>query len=188
MTHRIRRGETLLVEITEVRVFARRKGDGSDPHAIEAVPVPPDWQGALFRELTPGARLKPVGSAAEMNVLITERAAPAMMPALPVSTRPRHTRSRGFTMIELIVVIVILGVLAAVALPRFTDLRSDAEKAVVEGLVGAVRSAQQLAFAGAVVAGIGYTSPQQMSLISVVRLRFSGGTSPTVALRGKATM
>lgn len=44
MTHRIRRGETLLVEITEVRVFARRKGDGSDPHAIEAVPVPPDWQ------------------------------------------------------------------------------------------------------------------------------------------------
>lgn len=44
MTHRIRRGETLLVEIIEVRVFARRKGDGSDPHAIEAVPVPPDWQ------------------------------------------------------------------------------------------------------------------------------------------------
>ena len=44
MTHRIRRGETLLVEITEVRVFARRKGDGSDPHAIEAVPVPQDWQ------------------------------------------------------------------------------------------------------------------------------------------------
>ncbi|MEX8492496.1 acyl-CoA thioesterase [Sphaerotilus sp.] len=44
MTHRIRRGETLLVEITEVRVFARRKGDGSDPHAIEAVPVPDDWR------------------------------------------------------------------------------------------------------------------------------------------------
>lgn len=44
MTHRIRRGETLLVEITEVRVFARRKGDGSDPHAIEAVPVPADWR------------------------------------------------------------------------------------------------------------------------------------------------
>lgn len=44
MSHRIRRGETLLVEITEVRVFARRKGDGSDPHAIEAVPVPVDWR------------------------------------------------------------------------------------------------------------------------------------------------
>lgn len=92
-----------------------------------------------------------------------------MMSALPVSVRPRRTRSRGFTMIELIVVIVILGVLAATALPRFTDLRSDAEKAVVEGFVGAVRSAQQLAFAGAVAADIGYTSPQQMSLISVVR-------------------
>lgn len=44
MTHRIRRSETLLVEITEVRVFARRKGDGSDPHAIEAVSVPADWR------------------------------------------------------------------------------------------------------------------------------------------------
>ena len=44
MTHRIRRGAALLVEITGVGVFARRKGDGSDPHAIEAVPVPSDWQ------------------------------------------------------------------------------------------------------------------------------------------------
>lgn len=44
MRHVIRRGEATLVEITEVRVFARRKGDGSDPHAIEAVPVPEDWR------------------------------------------------------------------------------------------------------------------------------------------------
>lgn len=44
MRHVIRRGEAVLVEITEVRVFARRKGDGSDPHAIEAVLIPPDWR------------------------------------------------------------------------------------------------------------------------------------------------
>ncbi len=44
MHHLIRRGDTALVEITEVRVFARRKGDGSDPHAIEAVPIPEDWR------------------------------------------------------------------------------------------------------------------------------------------------
>lgn len=44
MQHLIRRGDTSLVEITEVRVFARRKGDGSDPHAIEAVPIPEDWR------------------------------------------------------------------------------------------------------------------------------------------------
>lgn len=44
MRHVIRRGATVLVEVTEVRVFARRKGDGRDPHAIEAVPVPDDWR------------------------------------------------------------------------------------------------------------------------------------------------
>ncbi|MBK6714360.1 MAG: acyl-CoA thioesterase [Burkholderiales bacterium] len=44
MRHSVRRGEDTLCEITEIRVFARRKGDGSDPHAIEAVPVPEDWR------------------------------------------------------------------------------------------------------------------------------------------------
>ncbi|MFM2053375.1 MAG: hypothetical protein RL456_1412 [Pseudomonadota bacterium] len=44
MTHRIRRGETTLVEITEVRVFARRRAGQDDPHAIEAVAVPADWR------------------------------------------------------------------------------------------------------------------------------------------------
>ena len=41
----------------------------------------------------------------------------------------RHSAQRGFTMIELIVVIVILGVLAATALPKFIDMRGDAEQA-----------------------------------------------------------
>jgi 4-hydroxybenzoyl-CoA thioesterase len=44
MKHVIRRADLDLVEVTEVRVFARRKGDGSDPHAIEAVAVPEDWR------------------------------------------------------------------------------------------------------------------------------------------------
>lgn len=44
MKHVIRRADVDLVEVTEVRVFARRKGDGSDPHAIEAVAVPEDWR------------------------------------------------------------------------------------------------------------------------------------------------
>lgn len=79
-------------------------------------------------------------------------------------------RSPGFTLVELVVVITLLGLLAAFALPRFADLKGSARDASLQGMVGSMRSAATLAHATSVSQGLGPTDPVQMEGQSIAML------------------
>ncbi|EGR2797167.1 type II secretion system protein [Vibrio navarrensis] len=63
-------------------------------------------------------------------------------------------RQGGFTLIELVVVIVILGILAVTAAPRFLNLQGDAREASLQGLKGAIDGAAGIVYGKAAIAGL----------------------------------
>ncbi|MCP4652769.1 MAG: type II secretion system protein [Candidatus Omnitrophica bacterium] len=56
-------------------------------------------------------------------------------------------RKKFFTLIELVMVIVIIGIMAAIAVPKFINMRSDAENAAAQGTIAALRSVAYIYYA-----------------------------------------
>ncbi|WP_286270008.1 type II secretion system protein [Thalassotalea hakodatensis] len=87
---------------------------------------------------------------------------------------------KGFTLIELVVVIVILGILAATAAPKFIDLTGDAKASVMQGVQGSINSAADLAHAKALVEGETSSSASISMAGETVNLAFGWPTNASI--------
>jgi len=75
----------------------------------------------------------------------------------------RKNRQKGFTLVELIIIIVILGILAAVAIPRYIDMRAEASESTARAILGGLRDAATLVYTNRIVNAA--TTPIDMAAV-----------------------
>lgn len=92
-------------------------------------------------------------------------------------------REKGFTLIEIVMVIILLGILAAVAIPRFIDMSGEAKKSSAKGVIGGARGSIAIAYANNALRGhAGYPS------VAALRNAMSGAGMPANPFNNDTTI
>lgn len=87
---------------------------------------------------------------------------------------------KGFTIIELVMVIVIIGVLAAVAIPKFVDLKSNAHNAVIEGVTGALQGSIIMLHAQYIENGAFYDATSVANQVSQQNITLAAASASSI--------